>query len=78
MGPHREFARRFAEGIGKLTGNTPGDCRNKIVRLIAKMLEAVGLTGGLVFTQRRSIVDIDVPQGGGLGSGHRPVSVEPL
>ncbi|RZS25176.1 hypothetical protein BHM03_00058338 [Ensete ventricosum] len=33
---------------------------------------------GLVFTQRRSVVDMDVPQGGGLGSGRKPVGAEPL
>ncbi|RZR92776.1 hypothetical protein BHM03_00021118 [Ensete ventricosum] len=31
--PRREFARRFAEGIGKLAGNTSGDCRKKIGKL---------------------------------------------
>ncbi|RRT84895.1 hypothetical protein B296_00010749 [Ensete ventricosum] len=25
VGPRQEFARRFAEGIGKLTGSAPGD-----------------------------------------------------
>ncbi|RWV78291.1 hypothetical protein GW17_00060759, partial [Ensete ventricosum] len=25
VGPHRKFARRFTEGIGKLTGNAKGD-----------------------------------------------------
>ncbi|RWW45970.1 hypothetical protein BHE74_00048146 [Ensete ventricosum] len=29
VGPHREFARRFAKGIGKLTGSTPGDHQKK-------------------------------------------------
>ncbi|RWW67215.1 hypothetical protein BHE74_00025352 [Ensete ventricosum] len=33
VGPRREFARRFAEGIRKLAGSTPGDhqmtyCKN--------------------------------------------------
>ncbi|RRT37463.1 hypothetical protein B296_00009465 [Ensete ventricosum] len=41
----REFARRFAEGIRKLARNTPGDCRKKIVRLVARMPEAIGLAG---------------------------------
>ncbi|RWV90649.1 hypothetical protein GW17_00047124, partial [Ensete ventricosum] len=45
VGPHWEFARRFAEGIGKLTGNTPGDCRKKTRGLTARMLEAVRLVG---------------------------------
>ncbi|RRT55170.1 hypothetical protein B296_00016278 [Ensete ventricosum] len=43
-----------------------------------KMLETAGLAGGLVFTQRRSVVDTDVPQGGGLESGHRPAGAKPL
>ncbi|RRT43879.1 hypothetical protein B296_00005904 [Ensete ventricosum] len=33
MGPRREFARRFIEGIGKLTGKRLGDCYKKIGRL---------------------------------------------
>ncbi|RWV88936.1 hypothetical protein GW17_00048941 [Ensete ventricosum] len=40
-----KFTRRFAEGIGKLAGNTPGDRRKKIGRLTARMPEAVGLAG---------------------------------
>ncbi|RWW42733.1 hypothetical protein BHE74_00051685 [Ensete ventricosum] len=41
---HRhEFARRFAEGIGKLTGNTLGDHQKKTIGLTARMSEAVGL-----------------------------------
>ncbi|RRT62663.1 hypothetical protein B296_00006651, partial [Ensete ventricosum] len=43
--PHQEFARRFAEGIGKLAGNTPGDHRKKTIGLTARMPEAVGLGG---------------------------------
>ncbi|RWW88503.1 hypothetical protein BHE74_00002617 [Ensete ventricosum] len=54
--PRQEFARRFTERIGKLAGNMPGDHRKKT---------------GLVFTQRRSVVDAGVPQEGGLGSGRR-------
>ncbi|RRT43881.1 hypothetical protein B296_00005902 [Ensete ventricosum] len=77
VGHHREFARRFAEGIGKLVGNTPGDRLKKTRRLAARMLEAAGLAGGLVFTQRRSIVDTSVPQEVGLRSEHRPVGAEP-
>ncbi|RZR71829.1 hypothetical protein BHM03_00007733 [Ensete ventricosum] len=45
VGPRREFTRRFAEGIEKLTGNTPGDRRKKTVRLAARMLKAIGLAG---------------------------------
>ncbi|RWV78704.1 hypothetical protein GW17_00060278 [Ensete ventricosum] len=67
-GARWEFARRFVEGIEKLTRNTPGDRRRKIMRLVI----------GLIFTRRRSIVDIGVPQGGGLRSGRRPVSAKPL
>ncbi|RRT41759.1 hypothetical protein B296_00022976 [Ensete ventricosum] len=78
VGPHREFARRFTELIEKLAGNTPGDCQKKIERLITRMSEAAGLAGGLVFTQRRSVVDAGAPQEGELGSGRRSVGAEPL
>ncbi|RWV81829.1 hypothetical protein GW17_00056719, partial [Ensete ventricosum] len=40
-----KFARRFAEEIGKLAGNTPGDHRKKTERLAARMPEVAGLTG---------------------------------
>ncbi|RWW60807.1 hypothetical protein BHE74_00032164 [Ensete ventricosum] len=40
-----KFARRFAEGIGKLAGNTPGDHWKKTRRLVARIAEAVGLAG---------------------------------
>ncbi|RZS04513.1 hypothetical protein BHM03_00034857, partial [Ensete ventricosum] len=40
-----KFARRFAEGIGKLTGKTLGDRRKKTRRLTAKMPKATGLAG---------------------------------
>ncbi|RWV88395.1 hypothetical protein GW17_00049517 [Ensete ventricosum] len=69
---------RFAKRIGKLAGNMPGDHQKKTIRLVARMPEAARLAGGLVFTQRRSVVDISVPQGEGLGSGRRSVSTEPL
>ncbi|RWW12274.1 hypothetical protein GW17_00024069 [Ensete ventricosum] len=39
-----EVARRLAEGIGKLAGNTLGDYRKKIGRLTARMPEATRLT----------------------------------
>ncbi|RRT47551.1 hypothetical protein B296_00009692 [Ensete ventricosum] len=45
LGPRRKFARRFAEGIGKLAGNIPGDRRKKKRRLAARMPEATGLAG---------------------------------
>ncbi|RRT49110.1 hypothetical protein B296_00035505 [Ensete ventricosum] len=51
LGPCREFARRFTEGIRKLAGNTSGDRQNKTIRLAARMPEATGLAGGLVFTK---------------------------
>ncbi|RZR79306.1 hypothetical protein BHM03_00004995 [Ensete ventricosum] len=73
-----KFTRRFVEGIGKLAGNTPRDHRKKTKRLAARMSEVAGLAGGLVFTQRRSVVDAGVPQGGGLGSGRRPFGAKPL
>ncbi|RWW26077.1 hypothetical protein BHE74_00041398 [Ensete ventricosum] len=40
------FARRFAEDIRKLAGNTPGDHRKKTGKPAARMLEDVGLTRG--------------------------------
>ncbi|RWV83728.1 hypothetical protein BHE74_00043001 [Ensete ventricosum] len=43
VGFHWEFARRFAEGIKKLTGNTPGDHREKTERLAVSMSEATRL-----------------------------------
>ncbi|RWV80055.1 hypothetical protein GW17_00058726 [Ensete ventricosum] len=45
VGPRWEFARRFFEGIGKLAGNTPGDCQKKIERIDTRMSEATGLAG---------------------------------
>ncbi|RZS16803.1 hypothetical protein BHM03_00048873 [Ensete ventricosum] len=41
-----KFARRFVEGIGKLAGNTLGDCRKKTRRLTARIPEDAGLVGG--------------------------------
>ncbi|RZS21027.1 hypothetical protein BHM03_00053615 [Ensete ventricosum] len=38
-----KFVRRFAEGIRKLVGNTPGDHRKKTRRLATRMPEAAGL-----------------------------------
>ncbi|RWW10725.1 hypothetical protein GW17_00025719 [Ensete ventricosum] len=61
VGPRREFVRRFVEGIRKLAGNMLGDHQ--------KIPEASRLAGGLVFTQRGSVMDAGVPQEGGLGSG---------
>ncbi|RRT46358.1 hypothetical protein B296_00018122 [Ensete ventricosum] len=59
VGPCWEFARRFAEGIGKLAGNTSGDRQKKSERLAVRMPEAVGLA-------RRATVRPPVPwtQGG--------------
>ncbi|RRT33597.1 hypothetical protein B296_00033042 [Ensete ventricosum] len=37
------FARIFAERIKKLTGNTPGDHREKIERLVTSIPKAIGL-----------------------------------
>ncbi|RRT67196.1 hypothetical protein B296_00006463, partial [Ensete ventricosum] len=76
VGPRREFVRRFAKRIGKLTRNMRGDHWKMTVILTARMPEAAILAGGLVFTQRRSVVDADVPQGGGLGSECRSVSAK--
>ncbi|RZS18190.1 hypothetical protein BHM03_00050422 [Ensete ventricosum] len=40
-----KFARRFAVGIGKLAGNTSGDCRKKTERLTVRISESTGLAG---------------------------------
>ncbi|RWW63884.1 hypothetical protein BHE74_00028910 [Ensete ventricosum] len=40
-----EFARRFVEGIGKLTGNISEDHRKKTRRLTARIPEATRLAG---------------------------------
>ncbi|RWW55666.1 hypothetical protein BHE74_00037679 [Ensete ventricosum] len=37
MGSRRKFARRFVEGIGKLTGNAKGDCREEDQRTCHKI-----------------------------------------
>ncbi|RWV78010.1 hypothetical protein GW17_00061093 [Ensete ventricosum] len=46
MGPRQEFTRRFAEGIGKLVGNMPGDHRKKTGILATRMLDAARSMGG--------------------------------
>ncbi|RWW60955.1 hypothetical protein BHE74_00032010 [Ensete ventricosum] len=58
VGPHREFARRFTEGIGKLAGNTPDDHRKKTKRLIVRMSEAVRLAGVELNWLTRGLVNI--------------------
>ncbi|RZS14217.1 hypothetical protein BHM03_00045885, partial [Ensete ventricosum] len=45
VGPRREFARRFAEGIEKLAGNTLENRRKKTVRPAARISKAAGLGG---------------------------------
>ncbi|RRT43224.1 hypothetical protein B296_00037305 [Ensete ventricosum] len=47
MEHRREFARKFAKGIGKLARNTLGDHRKKTGRLTARMSEATRLVGVL-------------------------------
>ncbi|RRT77889.1 hypothetical protein B296_00002975 [Ensete ventricosum] len=39
------YVRRFAEGIRKLVGNTPGDHRKKTIGLAARMSKTAGLCG---------------------------------
>ncbi|RWV87181.1 hypothetical protein GW17_00050856 [Ensete ventricosum] len=51
MVPRREFAMRFAEGIGKLVGNKPGDRRKKTERLTARMPKVTRLAGGTTFPE---------------------------
>ncbi|RZR99719.1 hypothetical protein BHM03_00029314 [Ensete ventricosum] len=41
-----KFARRFAEGIEKLTGNMSGDYWKKTIGLTARMPEVAKLAGG--------------------------------
>ncbi|RWV85368.1 hypothetical protein GW17_00052848 [Ensete ventricosum] len=54
----------FAEGIGKIARNMPGDRQRKTMRLAVRNARGCSIAGGLVFTQRRSVVDVGVPQGG--------------
>ncbi|RZR73611.1 hypothetical protein BHM03_00026375, partial [Ensete ventricosum] len=42
MGSHRKFARRFVEGIGKLAGNTKGDCWEEDRRTCRTLSEVAG------------------------------------
>ncbi|RWW47424.1 hypothetical protein BHE74_00046600, partial [Ensete ventricosum] len=44
-GFRREFARRFTEGIGKLTGNTPGDHRGEDQKTYRKYSEGYQIGG---------------------------------
>ncbi|RWV80060.1 hypothetical protein GW17_00058719 [Ensete ventricosum] len=53
VGPHQEFTRRFAEGIGKLVGNMSGDRRKKTIGLAVIMSGATGLVGQLTQPGRR-------------------------
>ncbi|RRT69026.1 hypothetical protein B296_00027071 [Ensete ventricosum] len=43
VGPRREFATRFVEGIGKFVRSTLGDHRKKTGSLTARILEVTGL-----------------------------------
>ncbi|RWV79480.1 hypothetical protein GW17_00059378 [Ensete ventricosum] len=45
MEPRQEFARGFADGIGKLARNTPRDHRRKTVRLAVVESEGCQITG---------------------------------
>ncbi|RRT54889.1 hypothetical protein B296_00034738, partial [Ensete ventricosum] len=62
VGFRRESARRFAEGIGKLAENTPGDHRRKTIGLTARIPEAVRLCGRFDLPREK------------IGSGHRCAS----
>ncbi|RWV88367.1 hypothetical protein GW17_00049551 [Ensete ventricosum] len=70
-----EFARRFVRRDREARWEHVGIYRKKTIGLTARMPEAAKLVGlkcrGLVFTKRRSVVDVVVPQEGGLGSGRR-------
>ncbi|RWW40690.1 hypothetical protein BHE74_00053865, partial [Ensete ventricosum] len=65
VGPHRELARRFAEGIGKLAGSTSRNHRKKTIGLTIRMSKATQLTGPwkrcskqlqLEWTEKRDII----------------------
>ncbi|RWW02117.1 hypothetical protein GW17_00034809 [Ensete ventricosum] len=45
VGPRREFARRFIEGIEKLARNMLRDHRKKTIGITARISEAAGLAG---------------------------------
>ncbi|RWW45183.1 hypothetical protein BHE74_00048993, partial [Ensete ventricosum] len=45
VGHRWEFTRRFAEGIGKLTGNTRGDHRKKTIGLVTRVSTTAKLVG---------------------------------
>ncbi|RWV97913.1 hypothetical protein GW17_00039267 [Ensete ventricosum] len=54
-----KFARRFAEGIGKLAGNMPGDHRKKTKRLTTRTSEATALAGGYSISRSPMFNGID-------------------
>ncbi|RRT32514.1 hypothetical protein B296_00023646 [Ensete ventricosum] len=56
-----EFARRFAEGIGKLAGSTSGDRRKKTGGLAVRMSEVAGLAGRWVYRHRPGFRAVDLP-----------------
>ncbi|RRT31843.1 hypothetical protein B296_00053047 [Ensete ventricosum] len=64
-----KFARRFAEGIRKLVGNTLRDRRKKIGRLTVRMSEVAELAGWWVYRRLPGFwatVVVDPPRLGGL------------
>ncbi|RZS21191.1 hypothetical protein BHM03_00053802 [Ensete ventricosum] len=63
-----KFARRFAEGIEKLTGNTPGDHRKKIERLVVRIPEVIGLVGEAL-ERGGQLRQGPLQRGGGCGQG---------
>ncbi|RWW35558.1 hypothetical protein BHE74_00059502 [Ensete ventricosum] len=60
MGPHWEFARKFTEGIEKLTGNTLRDHWKKTERLIVRMREVIRLAGWTPVCLKKEDSGVDV------------------
>ncbi|RWW82032.1 hypothetical protein BHE74_00009526 [Ensete ventricosum] len=60
-----KFTRRFAEGIGKLIRNTPGDHRKKTGRLAVTIPEPIRLVGDLTRPRRlaRGKIDLKISNG---------------
>ncbi|RWW35805.1 hypothetical protein BHE74_00059223, partial [Ensete ventricosum] len=77
---HRKKTKRLAARMSEVAGLAGGQRVNHPylgVRAVEPP-KSMGEPPGLVFTQRRSVVDAGVPQGGGLGSGRRPFGAKPL
>ncbi|RZR92269.1 hypothetical protein BHM03_00020514 [Ensete ventricosum] len=60
-----KFTRRFAEGIGKLIRNTPGDHRKKTGRLAVTIPEPIRLVGVLARPRRLARCEMNHRNGNG-------------